>query len=112
MPRGDRTGPEGMGRMTGRSMGFCAGYPNPGYLNNMTGGAFGRRGGRGFGRGLGFGFRERREFGDYDPYYENRQYSHPSKDEELHMLKTRAENINKSLEEIQKRILELENTKT
>lgn len=31
MPRGDRTGPEGMGPMTGRGMGYCSGYPAPGY---------------------------------------------------------------------------------
>lgn len=27
MPRNDRTGPEGMGPMTGRGMGNCGGYP-------------------------------------------------------------------------------------
>jgi hypothetical protein len=31
MPRGDRTGPLGLGPMTGRAMGYCAGYPVPGY---------------------------------------------------------------------------------
>ena len=30
MPRGDRTGPAGMGPMTGRGAGYCAGYPMPG----------------------------------------------------------------------------------
>jgi hypothetical protein len=33
MPLGDRTGPVGMGPMTGRAAGFCAGYPVPGYRN-------------------------------------------------------------------------------
>jgi hypothetical protein len=33
MPRGDRTGPMGMGPMTGRAAGYCAGYPVPGYMN-------------------------------------------------------------------------------
>ena len=33
MPRGDRTGPAGLGPMTGRAAGFCAGYPVPGYMN-------------------------------------------------------------------------------
>jgi hypothetical protein len=46
MPRGDRTGPEGLGPMTGRAAGFCAGYPTPGYMNP----------GWGRGRGRGFGF--------------------------------------------------------
>jgi hypothetical protein len=33
MPRGDRTGPAGMGPMTGRAAGYCAGYNVPGYMN-------------------------------------------------------------------------------
>ncbi|MCD4744776.1 MAG: DUF5320 domain-containing protein [Bacteroidales bacterium] len=55
MPRGDKTGPEGMGPMTGRGAGFCAGFDEPGYMNqggNKRGG-FGRGSGRGFGRGFG-----------------------------------------------------------
>ncbi|MDI3534182.1 MAG: hypothetical protein PWQ82_547 [Thermosediminibacterales bacterium] len=31
MPRGDGTGPRGLGPMTGRGMGYCAGFPVPGY---------------------------------------------------------------------------------
>ena len=33
MPRGDGTGPVGMGRMTGRGAGFCAGFAAPGCAN-------------------------------------------------------------------------------
>lgn len=33
MPGGDRTGPSGMGPMTGRGAGYCAGYATPGYAN-------------------------------------------------------------------------------
>ena len=79
MPFGDGTGPAGMGPMTGRAAGFCAGYSMPGYMNPAIGrvgfygagvpafGAYGagyrmpyggwaRRGfGRGFGRGRGWG---------------------------------------------------------
>ena len=51
MPAGDRTGPEGMGPMTGRGAGLCA----TGQVNN-TGPGFGYRRGRGFGRGMGRGF--------------------------------------------------------
>ncbi len=50
MPGGDRTGPGGMGPMTGRAAGFCAGYSVPGYMNPIPGRGFG------FGRG-GFGHR-------------------------------------------------------
>ena len=31
MPLGDGTGPGGMGPMTGRAAGYCAGYPVPGF---------------------------------------------------------------------------------
>lgn len=51
MPGGDRTGPAGMGPMTGRGAGFCAGYGAPGFLNRgygAGGGFFGGRGGRGW----------------------------------------------------------------
>jgi len=37
MPFGDGTGPVGMGPMTGRAAGFCAGYPVPGYMNSAVG---------------------------------------------------------------------------
>ncbi len=54
MPRGDRTGPSGLGPMTGRRAGYCAGYDVPGYV---SGGGAGFRVGMGFGRGGGFGGR-------------------------------------------------------
>ena len=47
MPGGDGSGPMGMGPMTGRAAGFCAGYGVPGYMN-----AYGRGG---WGRGMGWG---------------------------------------------------------
>lgn len=34
--RGDKTGPEGKGPKTGRAMGFCAGYKQAGYLNDIN----------------------------------------------------------------------------
>ncbi|MCQ5376123.1 MAG: DUF5320 domain-containing protein [Methanomassiliicoccales archaeon] len=33
MPGGDGTGPLGLGPMTGRRAGYCAGFPVPGYAN-------------------------------------------------------------------------------
>ena len=51
MPGGDRTGPLGLGPMTGRAAGYCAGYSMPGFLNPWGGRGFGGRGGRGGGRG-------------------------------------------------------------
>jgi hypothetical protein len=47
MPGGDGTGPAGLGPMTGRAAGFCAGYPAPGYMNPIGG-----RGYWGWGRGF------------------------------------------------------------
>ena len=58
MPGGDRTGPAGLGPMTGRGAGYCAGYAVPGYMNPAGGygfygqgrgvrGGMGGRGGRG-----------------------------------------------------------------
>lgn len=41
MPRGNGMGPMGMGQMTGKGAGFCAGYANPGWGCGM-----------GFGRGF------------------------------------------------------------
>ena len=49
MPRGDGTGPMGMGAMTGRGSGFCAGFTSPGYANSVGFGC-GLGGGRGFRR--------------------------------------------------------------
>lgn len=51
MPRGDRTGPAGMGPRTGRGMGYCSGFAAPGFMNGGAG--FGA----GFGGGRGRGFR-------------------------------------------------------
>ena len=57
MPAGDRTGPWGVGPMTGRGMGYCAGLPGPGFMSPGSGLGLGRGFGfgRGFGRGFGFG---------------------------------------------------------
>jgi hypothetical protein len=57
MPLGDRTGPRGLGPMTGRAMGYCGGYPEPGCMNPGPWFGFSRGYGfgRGYGRGRGFG---------------------------------------------------------
>ena len=53
MPRGDGRGPMGEGPMTGRAMGYCAGYDAPGF-QTAPGGRLGLGRGFGFGRGRGF----------------------------------------------------------
>lgn len=37
MPLGDGTGPLGLGPMTGRAAGFCAGFGRPGFTNPIPG---------------------------------------------------------------------------
>jgi len=59
MPGRDRTGPSGLGSMTGRRMGFCADSSNQNYSNCGLGFGRGIRGGFGYGRGndQGYGYR-------------------------------------------------------
>ncbi len=52
MPRGDGTGPMGMGSMTGRGVGNCVGYASSEFVNR----------GVGFGRGMGAGRGHKRMF--------------------------------------------------
>lgn len=121
MPRGDRTGPAGLGPMTGRGAGYCVGTGVPGYMNpGMTPSAeFGFGGGRGFGRGMGGGR------GWRHMYYatgvpgraRGRHYApaptEPSEEgfgvkQEAAYLKVQAKHCRRSLEEIEQRINELE----
>ena len=105
MPGGDRTGPIGRGPMTGRALGFCVGYPNPGYSTNP---GYSRGFGRGWGRGFGRGFWGRGR-GFWWRNYSPAPYYSPSlsKEEE----KTYFENMLKGLEEeikdVKERIKEL-----
>ncbi|RKZ32829.1 hypothetical protein DRQ33_05185 [bacterium] len=113
MPRGDGTGPMGEGPMTGRAMGFCAGYPIPGYMN------FPRGGYRAYGGGFGYrrGNRWRHWFyatglpGWYRwrnyPVNPNLEYN-ISPEAEAQALKTAAQQLKAELSEIEKRIKELE----
>jgi len=67
MPAGDRTGPMGMGPMTGRAAGYCAGYSVPGYLNTVGGRGPGLGFGHGYGRGRGMGRGRMARRGGYYP---------------------------------------------
>ena len=57
MPRGDRTGPNGAGAMSGRRMGFCAGNNMPGFQSNESN--FYGQGGYGFQHRFGRGGNQR-----------------------------------------------------
>lgn len=76
MPRGDGTGPRGLGPMTGRAAGFCAGFDAPGYANNLPRARLGL--GRGFGRGR--GFRRRQTF--YPQAVPNPRIQRPQQDQQ------------------------------
>ncbi len=67
MPRGDGTGPAGMGPMTGRAAGYCAGYSAPGFANAIGGRGGLGRGRGGFGRGRGYPY-ARGYYGTPYPY--------------------------------------------
>lgn len=57
MPGGDKTGPMGMGPMTGRGAGYCMDFAAPGFIYPRAAYRMGRgygRGGRGFRRMYGF----------------------------------------------------------
>lgn len=49
MPRGDGTGPAGLGPMSGRGRGYCSGFTSPGFMRS-AGMCFGASLGLGFGR--------------------------------------------------------------
>ncbi len=112
MPRGDGMGPNGMGPMTGRAAGYCAGYDRPGFANPTYGGrmglgrGFGRgfRGGfgRGFGRGVGYNYPAAGYYGA--PV----NWAAPTREQELEMLKNQASSVNQELQDINNRIKELE----
>lgn len=123
MPGGDGTGPLGMGPMTGRSAGFCAGYGIPGYANPIPGRGTGFWGmGRGFfGGGRGWrhvyyatGLPGWMRFGGYpaipyvpQPYATQPYMPQMTPEQELEYLKNQSQFIQNTLEEIKKRMDEL-----
>jgi len=110
MPGGDRTGPAGMGPMTGRAAGYCAGYSVPGFANPVPGRGYG------FGRGMGMGFHggRGRHWGfPYAGYGAGFPIVAPyptdiTELQELESLQKQAEYITNTLEQINKRITDLE----
>jgi len=105
MPFGDRVGPLGLGPRTGRAMGYCAGFPGPGYMNPVPG-----RGWFGFGRGWFGGGRGWRcwYWATGLPAWARAGYGYPPSKEEMDILKDQAKFLSKELEEIQNRISTLE----
>ena len=103
MPRGDGTGPAGMGPITGRAAGYCAGYGAPGFANapGWGGRGLGHRGG--FGRGwLGYGY----PVGAYAPPPAGGPYAQPwaNVDAQMAALQNQAQWMKDSLSQIEAQI--------
>lgn len=138
MPGGDGTGPQGFGPMTGRAAGFCAGFSAPGYANPIGGRGYwggGRGMGMGRGRGGGWGRRnwyyatglpgwQRAGYGmpawggyaggthGYPAAYPGGFPAGPTAEQEQQALKQQSEYLQQSLDDINKRIEELEKEKS
>lgn len=125
MPRGDRTGPMGMGPRTGRAAGFCAGSRTPGYANPGPGLGLGRGfgGGGGFraggyGGGGGWGWRNqaagnyygRARGGRFLPLEAEAQSAAAgyAQDDEVQTLVSRTRALENELAELKKRLAERE----
>jgi hypothetical protein len=108
MPRGDRTGPMSEGPRSGRGMGYCNGFNQPGF---MSGGGGGGRGmGRGFGGGGGRGWRNR-FYATGQPGWLRRdpvmEAPQPAGTEQ-EMLRNRADELQAELQDIRQRLDALE----
>jgi len=119
MPGGDGTGPLGMGAMTGRAAGFCAGYGMPGYMNPIPGRGFGA--GLGCGRRFGGGWRNMFHATGLPGWaragvpsgapFATPYATAPTKEQELEALKGQAEYFENAMGDIRKRLQELETEK-
>ena len=116
MPAGDGTGPLGLGGMTGRGAGYCAGFSVPGYMNPTPGRGWGMGRGWGWGRGWGRGRGWRHGYyamgvpGALPAYGVAPYYAGPAPEHETQALRTQAEHLEGALAEIRKRLAELEAT--
>ena len=111
MPRGDRTGPEGEGPMTGHQAGFCAGNdvpgsaePGPGYAGRRFGGR--RAGGRRFTRRR-FGGARKRFYATGVPGW-GRFAPDADAPSETESLKAQAEWLRGELDAIDQRLQEID----
>ena len=127
MPRGDGTGPQGMGPMTGRAAGYCVGNVTPGYANSygrrFAGAARGMFGGAGRVRG------NRNQYyasglpgwtrydagmpvgGGMAPYPNASYETELEPGQEVEMLKEEQDILKQQLEDIEKRMNEIKKEK-
>jgi len=111
MPGGDRTGPSGLGPMTGRTAGYCAGNSDISYVDPPSA----RSNGFGYGRYQGQYFRRGYRGRWAVPYADHENGSPPSPDydstqsrqRELEFLECQAEYFKDKLQGIKQRIEKL-----
>jgi hypothetical protein len=106
--------------MTGRGAGYCAGYTVPGFSNPIYGRGFGAGWGRGASRGrrnrfyatgipgwqraaMGWPF-----YASYPPAYDSPFVSAITKEQQIDALKNQAEYFKNAMDDIRRRIEELE----
>lgn len=124
MPGGDGTGPNGMGAMTGKGLGFCSGNDRPGYtfapgagrgrfgyagqgMYGYYGRGGGRRGHRNMFYATGLPLWARQNSGPAGPAYGPVAPAY-SRDQEIEMLKQDADYYRAMLDDISRRLGELE----
>lgn len=111
MPRGDGTGPAGIGPLTGRGAGFCNGFNVPGYANPGAGFGYGLGRGRGgMGRGMGRGFRgwSMAQPGWNTGRYLPQAQVNPDPELEKRYLTLQMDELSAELEAVKKRLAEIE----
>ena len=123
MPRGDGTGPMGMGPMTGRAVGYCAGFAVPGFMDTPGGRGFGGGGGRGRrgqrNRFYATGLTGRQRAAAGMPDFGSGQFASvaqtgpavppvASPEQELGILKQQAETMEQQMKQLRERIEKLE----
>lgn len=116
MPRGDGTGPMGIGPMTGRAAaGRCAEYSMPGFMNEVSSGRglrMGRGRGGSCGKGMGMGLGMGRRYGCVsrnDVAMANPIPYAPQ--DEITVLKNQVKFFSEALENINSRISDLKTEK-
>lgn len=112
MPIGNGKGTEGMGPSTGRGLGYCNDYVNPGFNIGTphVGAGFGQGFGRRFGRGLGtdngprFGFRGRYR---NPQFHQSPNYAQYSAKDEVKFIESEMDILKKELKVMEAHLSEL-----
>jgi hypothetical protein len=118
MPYGNGMGPAGLGPVTGRGAGYCAGHGVPGFMNPWGGrGAWGPGAMPGFGRGRGRGHRNMYWATGLQGWQGTAKGAppypvQPSEEQELNALQGQLKAMEEGVGQIRERIRELEQEKT